>query len=1824
MCRVPPLPRQTVSGEFRLVNVLLIMAVGRLAELALLYRPIHDLLHATLEAEILNSVPSSVFRERKARLLALDLVLRDHPELTDQQREELLTRLLKSNSDVIDLPTDALPSRPVRNKGWHNLFGLLSDTPVSSSVTSTRTIQLREDTLHMDDRIFLSCLGDFADRSPLLADDVGKIVELTHKHLSTAVSAKAKELSTKFHQIQLQTCHAQVRQEVEAEKTKALDEVRIDLVREFMRHADDAATGARSAAVVEISEIRVSEQLSSFGGARMYKVKSSETRYSPPEDRYTLYPLELSERDIHLMREGASDHVPSPIVRAHSASAFTLPGNSEVVYMHLLPDSRCLLVVRNGSGDCLIYASPVSAIDHVVHKKAVKKFSRDKLGDQLLLAYDETKRVLALCTMTADSPIYLHTFTFDQNYTSLRGMGSHVNLSTWYDSPVTMKHMEFISATEELLFVDDLSRARIFSLVSRQFRPAKLQLSRNIQAVHSSPEGSCFLVAERSTEDGDAIIFRAYHWSSFGSSEGIKVDIPSNYFEHGLCQVVTSFFASSNVHLMSLDRDENLLRSISLTITRKDTEFSFREEGDRLGSRPGDQTQIHNSLVDCHAELWTRFPVVPAVRRATTTSSFALRRPRCLTFVSDESRKPVATHFAALIQTFERTTRKPVGDELKNIYITSVDHSTFFSALPFVSSTFCAGEWITELLCLIPIQIAMTKDNQFIPLKDGVWSTDFETSLLGAEVAHIVDSISFGWYESIFQSYLATKPVRVVSSMGEQSVGKSFALNHLLDASFAGSAMRTTEGVWMSVTPTDDSLIVALDFEGVHSMERSVQEDTLLVLFNTAISNLVLFRNNYAMSRDIAGLFHSFQSSASVLNPEANPMLFQSALMIIIKDVPDADKEGIKREFQHKFQQIVAAEQGNNFITRLHGNRLNIVPWPVIESKHFYTMFKAVKKRLDQQPVTHSGGAIFLQTLKTLMAKLKANDWGAMSQNMASHRVHLLLLLLPKALAFGASEIVPEVEPLIVSIGLRPFSPIHLLYRGRSRISTKPPPSTPRTLHCTSSWVRQDRRSSRAPRKKHCVRSALAGSLMSSGQRGPTVSGNKDYSVSSTTSWICALFTLTRGCRRTYRGSLRHIPTSSGSSEFSPAPPSTLRPVSECAMRSVHCQACNLGCLRAFHHEGSHNCLTDHVCVHMCQFVDEVHDGIERCGLPAGHPGSHLCDVTAHCCGKPCKLSDKKGCQRACVKRVDHDDEGHACSATIHECGHPCDLSAVTHSNSRTFSCDGLCRVASDVSHEVHRCENVQCPIECQLCKRLCSVHDHFHGMTIGAVHLCGQEHPCTALCQGGTCHIETSPQSVEATFTGRYESFQYTKYNQDAKRLPCAVIIPADKVEHEGDHMHDLGPRPFHFCNARCPDCGYYCTLPLGHTQQEHETLHGSMSKTSWAVEGPDGTVLEVNGRRFGQNDDGAPMLCSMYCRSLGRHVHVDWCRRANDPAGCGGPEHAHILVHMQPRPSEAKDWITHRLYWERTGFRDPYSQEDQAYFTKCDRMCSDPEHEATTQGPAQPSYCTLPILHPRHGLEQQAPAGVGYVSNDGHLFHCTNPADLRPTFHVIFVIDRSGSMDSRNPRPLNDTPTTRLIRRTHDNRLGAVFQSLQSFWDARRHMVGGDGARRDAYTVILFNNDATTAISHDFARTPEQLLSTVLQYRATTGTDFSVALRTAQAAMETHWSTERMPVIIFLSDGHGRVADDIMRNLCRRALALGSPVSFHGVAFGSGINSLQRMAEVAQGVERQATQEQLRRAVPSSFTEALTTVQLADTFLGLANSLAKPRGALFRGRVN
>jgi len=111
---------------------------------------------------------------------------------------------------------------------------------------------------------------------------------------------------------------------------------------------------------------------------------------------------------------------------------------------------------------------------------------------------------------------------------------------------------------------------------------------------------------------------------------------------------------------------------------------------------------------------------------------------------------------------------------------------------------------------------------------------------------------------------------------------------------------------------------------------------------------------------------------------------------------------------------------------------------------------------------------------------------------------------------------------------------------------------------------------------------------------------------------------------------------------------------------------------------------------------------------------------------------------------------------------------------------------------------------------------------------------------------------------------------------------------------------------------------------------------------------------------------------------------------------------------------------------------------------------------------------------------------------------------------------------QPLADAPLADLIRHRVDNRLGAVYSALYSFWSARHAVVTSGqreaSARRDAYSVVLFDGRAEHILVNDFTRTPEQLLNTVLAERPSGGTDFSKALEAAHTIMEQYWNTERL----------------------------------------------------------------------------------------------------------
>ncbi|KAI9573409.1 hypothetical protein HD554DRAFT_2055827 [Boletus coccyginus] len=1603
----------------------------------------------------------------------------------------------------------------------------------------------------INDPNFITDLEDLSSTVPMLQEEIKVAKDQAQKYLRNAVDKLCRALLNSARRIQLEDIQAQLKIETDRCTEQEIREVGRSLIKKI----NSSLESCDSLHTLRLKSVLQCQSFSYHRDKRPQSFDITGHRETLKEASllFTIHLMHLTTQDQHELQLD-STKVPSP--RFKESYSFQLPLGFSVSHSQLLEGDRILLLLIDRGGNLLLHLDHLNNIENAIGRERGKMLHRDKIGDKFLLAFDESQAMLALISC---EKLQLHVFVHDDSR-GFTASGSAINLNSWYGEGTTIKKACFTSGSEELLLVDSQAIARVFSLTTMQFRPASLDLHHVPIDVHSSPDGSCFLIV---TSDGASTSIIAYHWTTFGSTDGVPLPIADWAGNSNL--VISSLVRRNAVYLLKLDLSARTCSSVALDITRKVTEFMFREKGGRGSLSRDAHFTAHNCVMDCHADVWTRFPVLPAVQRATISSSDRCRRS--IFFVTDRDHNRFQPHFADMIETFERTSKKPTGDKLSTLHISATTFDSFVSNFsPHAewndTSIFKVGEWVVDILCLIPIHLALARDNRFVPLKNGVYSVEVERSLLGAEINRIVDSISFGWYESIFQSYMADKPVRVVSSMGEQSVGKSFTLNHLVDTSFAGSAMRTTEGVWMSVTPTKEALIVALDFEGVHSIERSAQEDTLLVLFNTAISNLVLFRNNFALSRDITGLFQSFQSSSTVLDPVANPALFQSTLVIIIKDVVDSDKAEIAREFSLKFQQIVEEEQDANFISRLHGGKLNIIPWPVIESREFYKLFPTLKRRLDQQDVTHKAAGEFLHLMKSLMAKLKANDWGALSQTMASHRAQLLLTLLPTALAFGMQDMEPEIEPLKnLDTDMPIDSPDTDARFFVVNVEHSQKMSIEEVLGAlVTEWVEYDSRQ-------------LVPDTQWAEELAQYLEDLAEMRIDHVRAWVKSNLTRFQAghasvmeLQRTLESAVIDLKSS----------------VQLCRMQ---CASCQLFCIQNRFHEDPHDCKTAHTCTQSCEYcaeAGELEEGEQKkCSMTAGHSGKHVCSVNFHLCGAPCKLWGKNGCLEGCAKVWLHVNS----HLVVTYGSKPCDLCALTLTDG-WYKCKGRCRISADVEHGSHQCDAQYCPIPCQLCKRLCSSSNHLHALEEDAVHLCGKPHACSRQCTApGVCEIDTAPESIEETFKGMHECFQYTKAL--AKRLPCVKLVPPGQLNHEGSHDHSLDPDVVHYCQARCTSCQYYCILPLGHSQQEHETRHGSMSNVRWSIDGPDEEGLDVGGRRFSTNDEGAPMMCSLVCQALGRHVHIDYCR-AETPGECrGNNEVQHITKKLQPEPDCPKDFLTHNLFWKRSGS----------------------EHATSGGKPAAPSFCILPLFHVSSSASG-APPTQGYISRDGHQFLCRNPVSVQQPFHM------SKSMDMNDRQPLENSPVGGRIRSRMNNRLGAVYSALYSFWSARQTAIGH---QRDANTIILHAEGTQSVCENDTTRSPVELLELLLPNGPKGGNSFNKALKAADTAILKWWDDTRPPVIIFLSDGIASVSDSVVRKLFRDTAQKGKGLSLHAILFGPETTSVRMQHMVRVALDAQSKTPALMNA-QSSFHGALDSVQLSRAFLGIAESLRKPRGALMQ----
>jgi hypothetical protein len=247
--------------------------------------------------------------------------------------------------------------------------------------------------------------------------------------------------------------------------------------------------------------------------------------------------------------------------------------------------------------------------------------------------------------------------------------------------------------------------------------------------------------------------------------------------------------------LISLDLQNGYLNSLLVKITLEKAQFRFQKRMQNQSLTLQTRTKL-NDLINAYKLMFVKYPIDSCIDPKQN-------RPLNLKIVLDiddieEYGEKFEEYITKMFDNLKDSTKKPASilKKFSSSVITFRELDVDNAISEEFSSEYQLGEWIIQLCCLIPIQIAVARNNLFQPLKDGLSSNEnYPIKLEDGNFVDIVSkNISFGWYEGIFKHF-GSKKVKVVSSMGEQSCGKSFMLNHLVGTTFDGSAM-----VWNNIS----------------------------------------------------------------------------------------------------------------------------------------------------------------------------------------------------------------------------------------------------------------------------------------------------------------------------------------------------------------------------------------------------------------------------------------------------------------------------------------------------------------------------------------------------------------------------------------------------------------------------------------------------------------------------------------------------------------------------------------------------------------------------------------------------------------------------------------------------------------------------------------------------------------------------------------------------------------------------------------------------------------------------------------------------------------
>ncbi|KAG9407361.1 hypothetical protein AC1031_002092 [Aphanomyces cochlioides] len=702
--------------------------------------------------------------------------------------------------------------------------------------------------------------------------------------------------------------------------------------------------------------------------------------------------------------------------------------------------------------------------------------------------------------------------------------------------------------------------------------------------------------------------------------------------------------------------------------------------------------------------LYEKFPVQSLV--ATSTGS-NLVSGRLQIHVSGIANKAAVTNLLTLVMHKLQGLNKNLSP--LNLEDDLQVHTS--GSVSWCGSTVAMAPWVLELVGFVPVQICRARDNQLVLLNNG-----HEENSMGTEAHEVAKSIWFGPISGVLQHW--SGPVVVLTSMGKQSTGKSYYLNHLTGSSFAISGARCTDGVWLTVRLMGNCLLVVLDFEGLGSFERSAQEDTFLSVLNAAVSRLTVFRIEMRFDKDIDTMFSKFQQGVSLL--KGDPRLFQGKLYLNAKDVNPNDQNTVIHEFQTKLEAILNENRGDNFVTAMYGGNMEITCCPPLGNVGYYEALGEVLELLEKSRdmVSYANGLDFYDCLTMVLSKISLLDWTCMEDNLKERLAIEQRSQIRTALHYGKlahcrlvdgepEEYVEKWTTLFTDTDMMANLPDDASMDFELDLNLK-----------TEELLQESK----------IILTKFFKVFLGFGEepRSPSIEAQFDNL------WTFLLW------RREHRVRLwvASLP-SVDREEMDDLDACVLKQKQYLRRCQLTCANCKLGCFECFLHDSSvpHDCGTNHKCVNPCAYCAALGDK-EMCASAAGHSGPCNCGLKDHTCNEPCDMMEASNCEKTCSLEVGH-EEPHSCGVKLHCCGQPC----------QAVECRGSCTLPFENPHDRHMCGANRCQQTCVMpdCGNTCAAPDHFH--PVGANHLCGQPHRCTAECkEDGICKIKVHLEKITET----------------------------------------------------------------------------------------------------------------------------------------------------------------------------------------------------------------------------------------------------------------------------------------------------------------------------------------------------------------------------------------------------------------------------------------------------------------------------------------------